>query len=372
VNDIVLAILELLKIHQRVLYVDIDIHHGDGVEEAFYTTDRVLTVSFHKFGEYFPGTGDIRDLGSGIGKYHAVNFPLKDGIDDFNYENIFKPIIQTIMEVYQPGAIVLQCGADSLSGDRLGCFNLSSKGHGSCVEFVKSFNVPLLVLGGGGYTLRNVARVWCYETAILLDAKLPEELPYNDYIEYFGPDFRLHIPSTNMENLNSKEYLEKCKNKIIENIRRIGRPNAASHDLPPETYDSDIEEDLQDPDERKSTQYFDEKIARDDEISDSDEEDGRHDINLTRGSKKTRTFHFNNNNENSTSYSNRSEAQIRNSHKSSDEMPLKLFEEQSLEPNNHVEIEAQELEIDSDMQRTLLHQEKEEKDTPSESTPKNN
>jgi len=60
VNDIVLAILELLKYHQRVLYVDIDIHHGDGVEEAFYTTDRVMTVSFHKYGEYFPGTGDLR------------------------------------------------------------------------------------------------------------------------------------------------------------------------------------------------------------------------------------------------------------------------------------------------------------------------
>lgn len=60
VNDIVLAILELLKYHQRVLYIDIDIHHGDGVEEAFYTTDRVFTVSFHKFGDYFPGTGDIR------------------------------------------------------------------------------------------------------------------------------------------------------------------------------------------------------------------------------------------------------------------------------------------------------------------------
>lgn len=60
VNDIVLAILELLKYHQRVLYIDIDIHHGDGVEEAFYTTDRVMTVSFHKYGEYFPGTGDLR------------------------------------------------------------------------------------------------------------------------------------------------------------------------------------------------------------------------------------------------------------------------------------------------------------------------
>jgi len=82
VNDIVLAILELLKYHQRVLYIDIDIHHGDGVEEAFYTTDRVMTVSFHKYGEYFPGTGDLRDIGAGKGKYYAVNFPLRDGIDD--------------------------------------------------------------------------------------------------------------------------------------------------------------------------------------------------------------------------------------------------------------------------------------------------
>ena len=76
-NDIVLAILELLKHHRRVLYIDIDIHHGDGVEEAFYTTDRVLTVSFHKFGEYFPGTGDVKDVGYGQGKYYSINFPLK-------------------------------------------------------------------------------------------------------------------------------------------------------------------------------------------------------------------------------------------------------------------------------------------------------
>jgi histone deacetylase 1/2 len=82
VNDIVLAILELLKQHERVLYVDIDIHHGDGVEEAFYTTDRVMTVSFHKFGDYFPGTGDVRNIGHGEGKYYSLNVPLDDGIDD--------------------------------------------------------------------------------------------------------------------------------------------------------------------------------------------------------------------------------------------------------------------------------------------------
>ncbi|XP_010775614.1 probable histone deacetylase 1-B [Notothenia coriiceps] len=127
VNDIVLAILELLKYHQRVLYIDIDIHHGDGVEEAFYTTDRVMTVSFHKYGEYFPGTGDLRDIGAGKGKYYAVNYPLRDGIDDESYEAIFRPIMAKVMEMYQPSAVVLQCGADSLSGDRLGCFNLTIK-----------------------------------------------------------------------------------------------------------------------------------------------------------------------------------------------------------------------------------------------------
>lgn len=64
--------------------------------------------------------------------------------------------------------IVLQCGADSLAGDRLGCFNLSSSGHSDCVAFVKKFNIPLLLLGGGGYTIRNVSRVWTLETAIAL------------------------------------------------------------------------------------------------------------------------------------------------------------------------------------------------------------
>ena len=131
------------------------------MEEAFYTTDRVMTVSFHKFGDYFPGTGDLRDLGYGKGKYYSVNVPLND------YQSLFKPIISKVMEVYQPGAVVLQCGADSLSGDRLGCFNLTVKGHAECVSFLRSFNVPLLLLGGGGYTIRNVARCWCYEVSSL-------------------------------------------------------------------------------------------------------------------------------------------------------------------------------------------------------------
>jgi histone deacetylase 1/2 len=274
INDIVLAILELLKYHARVLYIDIDIHHGDGVEEAFYTTDRVMTVSFHKYGEYFPGTGDIRDIGAQKGKYYSVNFPLRDGIDDESYENIFKPIIQKVMDWYRPGAVVLQCGADSLSGDRLGCFNLSLKGHGACVEFVQSFNLPLLVLGGGGYTIRNVARCWTYETALLLKKDINDELPFNDYLEYYGPDFRLHLSPSNMENLNDPRYLEKTKIKLIENLRSVqGAPGVAMNEIPPDTYLGSDDEDEEDPDARISERHRDRRVPHEAELSDSDEED---------------------------------------------------------------------------------------------------
>jgi histone deacetylase 1/2 len=188
VNDIVLAILELLKVHARVLYIDIDIHHGDGVEEAFYCCDRVMTFSLHKYGDFFPGTGHIADTGAKEGLGFSVNAPLNNGMaDDVYVEQLFKPVLDKIMQVFQPGAIVLQCGADSLTGDRLGCFNLTLKGHAACVKYVKSFGVPMLVLGGGGYTIRNVARCWAYETAVLLDREdIPNEIPFSKCLEMLG------------------------------------------------------------------------------------------------------------------------------------------------------------------------------------------
>lgn len=242
VNDCVLGILELLKKHQRVLYIDIDIHHGDGVEEAFYTTNRVMTCSFHKYGEYFPGTGDIKDIGYGDGKNYAVNFPCRDGMDDESFTTIFRGVISKIMEHFAPGAVVLQCGTDSLSGDRLGCFNLSVKGHADCVAYVKSFNVPTLVLGGGGYTLRNVARCWCYETSVLVGVEVPDAMPYNDYFEYYGPEYRLHMPVSNMENLNTPQYLNGMKQILYEQLRQIEPvPSVPFHDVPSSTATEEAE-----------------------------------------------------------------------------------------------------------------------------------
>ncbi len=218
VNDCVLGILELLKHHQRVLYIDIDIHHGDGVEEAFYNSNRVMTLSLHKFGEYFPGTGDWRDTGFGKGEGYSVNGPLRDGMDDESYRYVFRPVLDRIMTRFQPTAVLLQCGADSLAGDRLGCFNLSLRGHGDCVAAVKEYGVPILCVGGGGYTMRNVARCWAYETSVLLGQEIPDELPYNEFFEYYGPDYRLHITPSNMENCNSKEYLDFLRTKMLRQL----------------------------------------------------------------------------------------------------------------------------------------------------------
>ncbi|KAL3320638.1 Histone deacetylase 3 [Cichlidogyrus casuarinus] len=243
VNDIVIAILELLKYHPRVLYVDIDVHHGDGVQEAFYFTDRVMTVSFHRYGNFFfPGTGDMYEWGLENGLYYSINVPLKEGIDDEMYDSIFRSVISDVIEFYRPTAIVLQCGADSLGCDRLGVFNLSIDGHGACVSFMKKFGIPLLVLGGGGYTIRNVARCWAYETAVLLDLEksISNELPYSDYLDFFHPQYVLHPDlSTKLDNANTKQYIEALRITIHDNLKQLAHaPSVQFQDVGPDFLDT--------------------------------------------------------------------------------------------------------------------------------------
>ncbi|KAF3456229.1 hypothetical protein FNV43_RR00879 [Rhamnella rubrinervis] len=222
VNDIVLAILELLKVYGRVLYVDVDVHHGDGVEEAFYHTDRVMTVSFHQFEErFFPGSGYINQTGVGCGKDYAINVPLAQGINDECFVDLFLSIMSKVMEVYKPEAVVLQSGADSLAGDVLGAFNLTTKGHAECLRFLRSYNIPLLLLGGGGYNIGNVARCWCYETAVALDIEPNGILPDN-YFSRFLESNLLHIePDKKLDDQNKPKDIEKIKVMIMEQLRRL-------------------------------------------------------------------------------------------------------------------------------------------------------
>lgn len=181
------------------------------------------------------------------GKNYSINFPLRDGIDDESYQSVFKPTIQRIMEYYRPGAVVLQCGADSLAGDKLGVFNLSMKGHAECVKFVKQFNLPMIVLGGGGYAVRNVSRTWTYETGLLVDKELEEDLPFNDYLDYYGPRYKLDVPETNMENHNTREYLQDIQQKVFDHLSNLPfAPSAQMREVPsnPWTYSDHSDEEL--------------------------------------------------------------------------------------------------------------------------------
>ncbi|KAI0053789.1 hypothetical protein FA95DRAFT_1508429 [Auriscalpium vulgare] len=239
INDIVLGILELLRTFPRVLYIDIDCHHGDGVEEAFYTTNRVMTCSFHKFGEYFPGTGTQEDRGRGKGRGYAVNVPLKDGLSDESFRSLFGPVIQRCIDVFQPNAIVLQCGSDSLAGDKLGCFNVTMQGHAHCVQFVRSLNIPFILLGGGGYTVKNASRTWAYETACALgiEKDINLNLPWNEFFDWFGPRYRLEVAENNMEDMNVKDRsLERVRDLALQQISELqSAPSVGLHDVPRES-----------------------------------------------------------------------------------------------------------------------------------------
>ena len=220
-----------------MLYIDIDIHHGDGVELAFWQSNRVMTVSFHKYnGDFFPGTGKLNDNGNGVGKHFCLNVPLRDGIDDESYLTMFKTVIEDTVTSFRPTSIVLQCGADSLGCDRLGAFNLSIAAHGECVNFVRKFNVPLLILGGGGYTIHNVSRCWTYETSVLVGAAVPDELPSTPYDSFFAPDYKLHPKIvTKVENLNTPASLQKITSGIRNKLRYLqGAPSVQMQEIPPD------------------------------------------------------------------------------------------------------------------------------------------
>jgi histone deacetylase 1/2 len=105
----------------------------------------------------------------------------------------------------------------------------------SCVEYVKSFNLPTLVLGGGGYTVRNVARCWAHETSVLLGAHIANDIPYNDFYEYYAPDYKLHLTAAATENLNKPEQLEALTARILQNLKFLqGAPSVQMHAVPPD------------------------------------------------------------------------------------------------------------------------------------------
>ena len=185
-NDPVLAIKELLLRGRRVAYVDIDCHHGDGVQHAFYDTDAVLTISIHESGAFiFPGTGFTSETGTGSGKGYSVNLPLYPYTTDDVYTWAFREVVPPLLGAFRPDVLVTQLGIDSHFRDPITHLALTVQGFGQVVAEFTGLAPRWLALGGGGYDLHAVARAWTLAYGILSDQNLRDEVPAS-YSDKYG------------------------------------------------------------------------------------------------------------------------------------------------------------------------------------------
>lgn len=178
INDPVIVICSLLKKGRRIAYIDIDAHHGDGVQQAFYGTDKVLTISFHESGRFlFPGTGFDVEMGEGEGKGYSVNIPMPPASDDELFVHAFSEIVPPLINKFRPDIVVSQLGVDSFRTDPLAHLNYTTKGFCEAVKKIKELSAKWVALGGGGYETTNVARAWTLAWAAMNGVEPPDELP---------------------------------------------------------------------------------------------------------------------------------------------------------------------------------------------------
>ncbi len=177
-NDAAIAINWLLERGRRVLYLDIDAHHGDGVQEAFYDTDQVLTISLHESGVYFfPGTGFEDETGEGKGEGYSVNLPLLAHTDDPLYMKAFDEIAYPLIAAFDPDIILTQIGTDTFRTDPLTRLEITTHSYSYILRKIKALKIPWAALGGGGYDLMNCARGWTIAWSIMNGVSLSPRLP---------------------------------------------------------------------------------------------------------------------------------------------------------------------------------------------------
>ena len=178
VNDPVIGIMRLLRRGKRVAYIDIDAHHGDGVQKAFYHTNQVLTISLHETGyTLFPRTGFEYEIGEGEGEGYSVNLPFPPETEDDIYVWTFEEVVPELIHAFQPDVVVTQLGVDTFYNDPLTNLHLSIFGYEKVLKRIKDLAPKWVALGGGGYNIFNVARAWTLAWAVMNGVELEEALP---------------------------------------------------------------------------------------------------------------------------------------------------------------------------------------------------
>lgn len=168
----------------------------------------------------------MSETGYGQGKFYTINVPLKEGITDAPFIQVFHKVISKVKDVFDPQVLVCQCGADGIVGDPMSVFNLTHAALGSCIKTLLQWNLPMLLLGGGGYDSANTARCWAYITSLLLQQMLSTDIPDNEFFNLYGPHFELDVSPSHRKDYNSKAYLDYVTNTIIANLDSLCKKNS--------------------------------------------------------------------------------------------------------------------------------------------------
>lgn len=177
-NDPAIVCAWLVQRGLRVAYVDIDAHHGDGVQAAFYGSDQVLTISTHESGRYlFPGTGDASETGEGAGRGYAVNLPLFPYTIDATYLAAFDAVVPPLLAAFKPDVLVAQLGVDAYHSDPLTHLQLTARSYREVIPRLMGMAPKVVALGGGGYDLAAVTRLWTSAYGWMLGVEWPDAIP---------------------------------------------------------------------------------------------------------------------------------------------------------------------------------------------------
>jgi acetoin utilization protein AcuC len=221
INDVALACYVLAEAGKKVLYLDVDVHHGDGVAYGFYNRSDVMTISMHQNPRtLFPGTGFEEEIGTGDGKGYCINIPVPIGTYDQAYLKAFESVVMPLAVRYNPDVIVFELGADGLAGDPLANLRLTNNVYADIIKQIMLLNKPILATGGGGYNVENTVRAWALAWRVFCGDDDETESVHAlggvmlESTEWFGGLRDRRIPVTESQRNSVLSALDKTIDKI--------------------------------------------------------------------------------------------------------------------------------------------------------------
>lgn len=192
INDAALAILHFIQKGRRVAYLDMDAHYGNGVQEGFYSNDKVLVISLHESGKtLYPFGGFETELGEGKGLGYTVNIPLLVKSDDEVFLLAFHQIVVPLLKAYQPEVLVALIGADTQISDPLTHLRMTNNSYQEAIKVLVRLCPRILALGGGGYDLFRTARCWTLAWAALNSLQPEDEFTGLVGGMMYGPEMEM-------------------------------------------------------------------------------------------------------------------------------------------------------------------------------------